>query len=138
MWIEPLLDTFDVIVDISSDNPEEQSIIIKTDFAPISFRHAWSTISEKVRTDLINWEGLNKENTYRGDRLRKIIRKYNDKNLITGKITFKFQTPDTVFYYYNENGLLRKTAINKKYVDSIVYEYDKINWKRNKLLLLEW
>ena len=63
MGIEPKLESFNVIVNISDPNELNQYVVIGADeFDPSATRTTFTQLSKRVRDGLINWVGANKEN----------------------------------------------------------------------------
>lgn len=63
--IEPLFDSYTLIVNISDSNPLNQFLIIGDESDPSVLRYAWSQLSKKVQNGLINWTNKNKRNLNR-------------------------------------------------------------------------
>jgi len=63
MGIDPKLDGFNIIVNISDPNEQNQYVVIGADeFDPTATRTTFTQLSKRVRDGLINWSGANKEN----------------------------------------------------------------------------
>lgn len=63
MGIDPKLESFNIIVNISDPNEQNQYVVIGADeFDPSATRAPFSQLSKRVQTGLINWAGTNKEN----------------------------------------------------------------------------
>jgi hypothetical protein len=62
MNIDPKLESFSLIVNISDPNPMNQYIVLGDEADPSAQRFAWSQISKDVQEGLKNWTGTNKEN----------------------------------------------------------------------------
>jgi hypothetical protein len=60
LGIEPKMERYTVIIDIRSNEPSMQYVLLGDEYNPARF--GWSQLSEQVRTGLINWTGSNKEN----------------------------------------------------------------------------
>lgn len=62
MAIDPKLESFTLIINISDPNPMNQFIVLGDELDPGATRMAWSQISKKIQDGLKNWTGTNKEN----------------------------------------------------------------------------
>jgi hypothetical protein len=63
MGIDPKLESFNIIVNISDPNEQNQYVVIGADeFDPTATRTTFTQLSKRVRDGLINWSGANKEN----------------------------------------------------------------------------
>ena len=62
MGIDPKLESFTVVVNISDPNVQNQYVVLGDELDPSATRFAWSQLSKRVQDGLINWQGTNKEN----------------------------------------------------------------------------
>jgi hypothetical protein len=58
--IDPKMERYTITVDVRSDKPNQQYILIGDEYNP--FRYNWSQVSTDVQKGLLNWTGSNKEN----------------------------------------------------------------------------
>lgn len=62
MGIDPKLESFTLVINISDPNPQNQFVVLGDELDPSSQRFAWSQLSKRVQDGLKNWSGTNKEN----------------------------------------------------------------------------
>jgi hypothetical protein len=62
MAIDPKLESYTIVVNISDPNPNNQFVVLGDELDPNAQRVAWTQLSQKVRDGLKNWNGTNKEN----------------------------------------------------------------------------
>src|SRR5258706_1355488 len=62
MGIDPKLESFTLVVNITDPNPQNQYVVLGDELDPSSQRFAWSQLSKRVQDGLKNWSGTNKEN----------------------------------------------------------------------------
>lgn len=62
MAIDPLLDSYALVVNISDPNPQNQFVVLGDESDLSSRRYAWSQLSKRVQNGLINWTKENKTN----------------------------------------------------------------------------
>ncbi len=62
MGIDPKLESFSLVVNISDPNPQNQYVVLGDELDPSAQRFAWSQLSKRVQDGLKNWTGTNKEN----------------------------------------------------------------------------
>src|SRR3990172_4720610 len=62
MGIDPKLESFTIIINITDPNPQNQYVVLGDEADPSAQRYAWSQLSKRVQDGLINWQGTNKEN----------------------------------------------------------------------------
>lgn len=62
MGIDPKMESYTLIVNISDPNPMNQYVVLGDEADPSAQRFAWSQLSKRVQDGLINWQGSNKEN----------------------------------------------------------------------------
>lgn len=62
MGIDPKLESYTLVVNISDPNPQNQYVVLGDELDPSSQRFAWSQLSKRVQDGLKNWSGTNKEN----------------------------------------------------------------------------
>lgn len=62
MAIDPKLESFTIVVNISDPNTQNQFVIFGDENDPSAQRFAWSQLSKNVQDGLKNWTGTNKEN----------------------------------------------------------------------------
>lgn len=60
LGIDPKMERYTVVVNIASNDPQQQYVLIGDEYNPARF--SWNQLSEEVRTGLLNWTGSNKEN----------------------------------------------------------------------------
>lgn len=60
LGIDPKMERYTVVIDIRSDQPAMQYVLIGDETNPARF--TWSQLSGDVQTGLLNWTGSNKEN----------------------------------------------------------------------------
>jgi len=64
MEIDPILESYIIVVNISDPNPQNQYLVLGDEADPSAQRFAWSQLSETVRRGLLNWSGENKVSLY--------------------------------------------------------------------------
>lgn len=62
MGIDPKLESFTLVINISDPNPQNQYVVLGDELDPSQQRFAWSQLSKRVQDGLKNWTGTNKEN----------------------------------------------------------------------------
>jgi hypothetical protein len=62
MGIDPKLESFSLVVNISDPNTQNQYVVLGDELDPSAQRFAWSQLSKRVQDGLKNWTGTNKEN----------------------------------------------------------------------------
>lgn len=62
MGIDPKLESFTLVVNISDPNAQNQYVVLGDELDPSAQRFAWSQLSKRVQDGLKNWTGTNKEN----------------------------------------------------------------------------
>jgi len=62
MGIDPKLESFTLVINISDPNPQNQFVVLGDELDPSSQRFAWTQLSKRVQDGLKNWTGTNKEN----------------------------------------------------------------------------
>jgi len=62
MGIDPKLESFTLVVNITDPNPQNQYVVLGDELDPSAQRFAWSQLSKTVQDGLKNWTGTNKEN----------------------------------------------------------------------------
>jgi hypothetical protein len=62
MGIDPKLESYTLVVNISDPNPQNQYVVLGDELDPSAQRFAWSQLSKRVQDGLKNWTGTNKEN----------------------------------------------------------------------------
>jgi hypothetical protein len=62
MGIDPKLESFTLVINISDPNPQNQYVVLGDELDPSSQRFAWTQLSKRVQDGLKNWTGTNKEN----------------------------------------------------------------------------
>lgn len=62
MGIDPKLESFTLVINITDPNPQNQYIVLGDELDPSSSRFAWTQLSKRVQDGLKNWSGTNKEN----------------------------------------------------------------------------
>jgi len=62
MGIDPKLESYTVVVNISDPNAQNQYVVLGDEADPSAQRYAWSQLSKRVQDGLINWQGTTKEN----------------------------------------------------------------------------
>lgn len=60
LGIDPKMERYTIVVDVRSQEPSLQYILIGDEYNPARFN--WSQVSEQARNGLLNWTGSNKEN----------------------------------------------------------------------------
>lgn len=60
MGIDPKLDSYSIAVDIRSDDPAKQYLVLGELNHPSSMKYGWGQISERVKQGLIKWSKPNK------------------------------------------------------------------------------
>jgi len=62
MNIDPKLDRYTLVVNISDPNPQNEYVLIGDESDPNATRYAWTQLRKNVQDGLKNWTGTNKEN----------------------------------------------------------------------------
>lgn len=62
LGINPKLESYSLIVNVSDFNPLNQFVVIGDESDPLAQRWAWSQLSKKVQNGLKNWTKSNKQN----------------------------------------------------------------------------
>jgi hypothetical protein len=62
MSIEPFRETFTLIVNISSEDKDEHTILFSSENSTFELKMIWSDISKEVRDGLLAWSKSNKTN----------------------------------------------------------------------------
>ncbi|MBX7046783.1 MAG: hypothetical protein K1X86_13210 [Ignavibacteria bacterium] len=62
MGVSPLLESYNLIVNVMDPNPNNQYIVIGDETDPSAIRASWAQISKDVQAKLLGWTGSNKEN----------------------------------------------------------------------------
>lgn len=62
MGISPLLESYNLIVNVMDPNPNNQYVVIGDETDPSAVRASWSQITPDVQAKLLGWTGSNKEN----------------------------------------------------------------------------
>jgi hypothetical protein len=62
MAIDPKMESYTIIVNISDPNEQNQFVILGDETDPSAMRFGWSQLSKRVQDGLINWSNTNKEN----------------------------------------------------------------------------
>jgi len=62
MGIDPKLESYTIVVNISDPNEQNQFIVLGDESDPSAMRYGWSQLSKRVQDGLINWSNTNKEN----------------------------------------------------------------------------
>lgn len=60
--INPKLESYSLIVNVSDINPQNQFVVIGDEADPSALRWSWSQLSKKTQDGLLNWTKLNKQN----------------------------------------------------------------------------
>jgi hypothetical protein len=60
MGIDPKLDSYSIAVDIRSDEPAKQYLVLGDLDHPSSMKFGWGQISDRVKQGLIKWSKPNK------------------------------------------------------------------------------
>jgi len=61
MDIDPKLESYTIVVNISNPNPQNQYVVLGDELDPCAQRFAWSQLSPKVQNGLKNWSKENKK-----------------------------------------------------------------------------
>ncbi len=62
MAIDPKMESYNLVVNISDPNEQNQFVILGDESDPSATRFVWTQLSKRVRDGLINWTNTNKEN----------------------------------------------------------------------------
>ncbi len=62
MGIDPKLESYTLVVNISDQNQINQYVVIGEESDPSAIRYSWAQLSKRVQDGLVNWTGTNKEN----------------------------------------------------------------------------
>ena len=62
MGISPLLESYNLIVNVMDPNPNNQYVVIGDETDPSAVRASWSQLTPDVQGKLLGWTGSNKEN----------------------------------------------------------------------------
>jgi len=62
LGVEPILETYVLVVNILDPNTAVQYVVIGDETSPDASRYLWSDLSPEVQKALLNWTGSNKEN----------------------------------------------------------------------------
>jgi len=62
LGISPLLESYNLVVNVMDPNPNNQYVVIGDELDPSSQRASWSQLTPDVQGKLLGWTGSNKEN----------------------------------------------------------------------------
>lgn len=122
--IEPLLETYTIIVNVIDPDENNQYIVIGDESDPASLRYSWSQLSMENQKELLGYTGPNrKEHTYLSKFISRVLYSYNSSGLLTSKEvyttsgdllekeTYRYDMNNrrTGYSKYNENGKVRSS-----------------------------